>query len=419
MSDRYQLESASYDGEDITPLITDIEIYEHLDKPYLTGTFSFLDNSGVLGRIRPTGTEEFTLTVKVPEARTRSISKTFIADYLIDVTKQNDNQQLVTFHIIETIGFDTISKNVNRSYKGYGRQIIEKIIQEFHGDYKLSFPIDPHEEKFNVKLIVPNMTPLEACQWIRNRTNTTDGLPFYFFSSFSLDKTLHFVSLKRLMEATSIHENTEYVYAQPATAAVMREDPEKGPFIIQAYSEENSRDTSKLIHEGLISSEYRWWDPLLSKSDFYSWNIQSAAKRVPGVDGKVDPGTKGQTKYTLVQSTKTYTDFDSYRERHSSSEYRKLSDSKGVRGLIPEGYINIAVPGKTFLDSRYNKTIGNKINIRFLDSTITPPGETPSLSNTTDPEKSGKFLIYAVRHNFRIEKYDVNLSCVKLGDLPT
>lgn len=419
MADRYKLESAVYADEDITDSLLDMEIFEHIDKPYVTGTFSFMDSRGIVGKIRPTGTEKFVVSLKVPEAKTKPVTKTFVADYLIDITKQNDNQQLVTFHMIEEIGFTTISKNVNKSYNGSGRDIIEKIIQEFHPQYKLSTPNDPSEERFNIKVIVPNMTPLESCQWIRNRTNTIDGLPFYFYSSLSLENTLHFNSIKRLMAATSVHEEDEYVYAQSATASVMREMPAKGPFIISAYSEDDSKDTSKLMHKGLISSEFRWWDPLLAKSDFYIWKVKDPASRVPGVDGKIDPAATAETTYSIIQPTKHYQGFDSYRERHNASEYRKFSDSKGVRELIPEGYINIVVPGKNFLDSRYNKTIGNKINIRFLDSTITPPGQKPNLANSTDPEKSGKFMIYACRHNFRAEKYDVNLSCVKLGDLPS
>lgn len=419
MSDRYKLVAASYDGEDLMDSLLDVEIFEHVDKPYVTGTFSFMDASGIIGRVRPTGTEVFTISLKIPEAKTAPVTKTFIADYLIDITKQNDNQQLVTFHIIEKIGFDTISQNVNKSYKGTGRQILEKIIAEFHSDYEITEPVDSYEDPLNMKVIVPNMTPLEACQWIRNRVTTTDGLPFYFFSSFALKQKLHFLSIKRLMESQSVHENQEYVFSQGAGASVMREIPEKGPFIISAYSEDDSKDTSKLMHKGLVSSEFRWWDTLMAKDQFYIWNITDPAQKVPGVKGKVDPASKAETVQTIIQPTQIYQEYDTYRENYSSAGYKKLSDSKGIRGLLTEGYINIVVPGKNFLDSRYNKSIGNKINIRFLDSTITPPGKKPTLNNTTDPEKSGKFLIYAARHNLRAEKYDVTLSCVKLGDLPS
>lgn len=419
MSDRYKLVGASFDGEDLMDSLLDVEIFEHVDKPYVTGTFSFMDASGIISRIRPTGTEVFTISLKVPEVKTAPVSKTFIADYLIDITKQNDNQQLVTFHIIEKIGFDTISKNVNKSYKGTGRKIIEKIIAEFHSDYELSKPVDGYEDPLNVKVVVPNMTPLEACQWIRNRVTTSDGLPFYFFSSFALKEKLHFISIKRLMEAQSVHEEQEYVFSQTAGAAVMREIPDKGPFIITAYSEDDSKDTSKLMHKGLISSEFKWWDTLMAKDNTYKWNIANPAQKVPGVDGKIDPASTANTVYSLIQPTQSYQEYDTYRENYNSAGYKKLSDSKGIRGLLPEGYINIVVPGKNFLDSRYNKSIGNKINIRFLDSTVTPPGQKPTLNNTTDKEKSGKFLIYAARHNLRAEKYDVTLSCVKLGDLPT
>ena len=69
--DDYVIKEASLSSDrgvafsvDLRKVISDIEIFEHLDKPYLTGQVAFSDNFSVLERIDLQGGELFTLRIQ-------------------------------------------------------------------------------------------------------------------------------------------------------------------------------------------------------------------------------------------------------------------------------------------------------------------------------------------------------------------
>ena len=62
-----------------------------------------------------------------------------------------------------------------------------------------------------MKLIVPNMTPLDAMSWIKNRVTTKDGYPFYLYSSIVKDE-LQFNDLKTMMEEPPWNKKNPHSY---------------------------------------------------------------------------------------------------------------------------------------------------------------------------------------------------------------
>ena len=89
--------------------------------------------------------------------------------------------------------------------------------------------------------------------------------------------------------------------------------------------------------------------------------------------------------------------------------------SEALRTILTRNAIEVALPGRNFLFGQYSNTIGNQISLRFLDTATTKA--TPS-NEEFDRKKSGDYLMYAVKHQFKKERYDVIASCVKLADIP-
>ena len=70
---------------DIAPSISDFDIYEHLDKPYLTANIVFLDMHGVMQLIDMQGIEKLSLKIE-SSTRKNVISKEF---RLVKVSKSH------------------------------------------------------------------------------------------------------------------------------------------------------------------------------------------------------------------------------------------------------------------------------------------------------------------------------------------
>ena len=163
---------------DITDVVTDIDIYEHLDKPYITGTVAFVDSSRIYEFTNFYGIEKFTMRVKLPEASFPTVEKTFYVSKVVKNIRTSDGQSVIVLHILENVAYFSQMQNINRSYYGKGYRIISNIIKEYLG-VELSKPSDAdtsyednQDSQPEFGLVVPNLHPLNAAEWIKERLTT-------------------------------------------------------------------------------------------------------------------------------------------------------------------------------------------------------------------------------------------------------
>lgn len=404
--------------------VTDIEILEHIDKPYLTGYIQFLDTVGVYDQVRFSGLETLNLSLRWPD-RSDSIERTFIIDKVVNVNKSQDSRAAsVTLHFVEKIAFESTFLNVNKMYQGTTREIIEKIVKEYFTDYQLSKE-DTSEEKERMRVVVPNMRPLQACNWIKDRGVSVSGLPFFLFSSIGNKETLHYISLASILEGVTIDDDIEYVYSQQtASAAVDDKSGQVFKFVIRAISVKNNSDISTLIAKSLVSATHDFWDTTTGGvAAPVTYNVKDALTRSTDIKredfiftNKYDYNGEDITdiinrKSFHIYSTKTYNFRKSLRETVS---WNSMVNSKAFRNLLVSNPIDISVSGRNFFNEGVNKTIGNLINLRFLNNSV---ADANNIDDATDQVRSGRHMIYAARHIIRKEKYDVTLTCVKLENL--
>jgi hypothetical protein len=76
--------------------------------------------------------------------------------------------------------------------------------------------------------------------------------------------------------------------------------------------------------------------------------------------------------------------------------------------------LSISVNGAPFLITGSNLTTGTVLRLKFFDSNTFDDAENKELG--IDKKKSGDYIVYATRHSFKIEKYDLNLLCTKIAD---
>ena len=114
---------------------------------------------------------------------------------------------------------------------------------------------------------------------------------------------------------------------------------------------------------------------------------------------------------TELVTTNTYSDFNNYSQAPDVAKHKLKIVSEALREVLIRNAVDVVLPGRNFLNGRYSNTVGNQIKMEYLDTTV---GGTQKL----DTKKSGTYLMYAVKHQFKKERYDLIASCVKLADLP-
>jgi hypothetical protein len=420
------LESTRLSGvaTDIAGLITDFQIFEHLDKPYLTGVVAFSDH-GIVESYEIMGGEILTMLIKcsVPKIEdNRPIEKRFVIKKQVTGTKINDRTETVVFHLIEEHAFRSSLININQAYSGTPTEIIGDILQS-HLNKNLQYTNNVFEG--NIKAIVPNLSPLDTCIWFKNRTTSQDQLPYFLFSNLNDDK-IRFMDLGTMLKQDPM--NTDIPYAYTVGSNTSKEI--KKYLTIYGYEYAHVHDIENLIRHGAISSTTSFIDTTMGIVNEVNFDaregLSSLSKNLPIIQEKYNHGfdvlsdddnihSFKTTRSTYVASSGAYKEltggYKSFREENNVQSYKNKVNANAIFQFMTKSPISIRVKGLDYIQGSKpdNYTVGRTIRVLFFNNMT---GERAGY----DPAKSGDYIIYATKHNFSRERYDVNLLLSKVAN---
>ena len=426
----FHLESVIFESDriigtiDLASSVTDIEIFEHLDKPYLTATIAFEDSNNFVAGLDILGAEKITINIKSVREKANTITKTFFIDIVSLSEKINDNSQFIVFHLIENISYISSLQNINRPYTGTCSEIITKLVKNFLNREVFSTETD----KQSVKVIVPNLTPLSAARWISKRATTSTGYPFYFYSTLVGDKLI-FADLGTLLEQNVMNPGVPYRFYEAASQNVDRDAQRR---TILEYTQKNTDNLLSIIRKGLVGSNYQYIDTLKNEKNKFHFDVVKDFFK-PAIDLNVikanqpNPMFSPQYKHneqsfneyssrsiTRIGGSSAFNSLNlkSYRESDSKAEYKLSIISEAMNEFLVKAPMQIDVHGIDFIDGTFGTGVGQNIRLEFLSSSPENP------EALIDNKKSGDYLIGAVKYNFKKEGCNVRLSCLKLANLP-
>ena len=384
------------------------------------------------------GGERVEITICSTHEDHEDVKKIFYIDKIISSQKLKENEEFYIAHMIEDLGFLSKTKNINRSYSGSGSEIIEKIAREFL-DRDLDV-LSIGEDQQNMKLIVPNMNPIESVSWIKNRLNTVEGYPFYLYSPLvnpygcgpgkKNKQVLELTDLYFLLTQPPMNPEQAFFYTE--STATLTES--KNMSIVQrrtilSYETQKTADIFGLLEKGLVGSEYNYLDVTKHQQNKFEFDIEDDVNvkfRSTGVikessnvdtlkyDWSADkiPNTK---KITQVGGASSYENLMSISESPDVARYKNKVTSMSMANLLVKDPININVNGYDFLDGLMNTSIGRKIRILFVKNR-SDHDKTDDLNRLFDTSKSGDFLIYGCKHAIRQEGYTISMTAVKVSN---
>jgi hypothetical protein len=424
----YILESVLLESErlsepvELKEVVTDIDIFESLDKPYLTGQVLILDNERLYENADLLGAEKITIKIKSIRDNTTTITNNFYISKIINTEKVNNNMQILALHLVEDIAYYSNLININKVYRGKCSSIISKIIEQYL-NHELGGTTN---DKQNLKLIVPNLSPIEAIKWITSRATSLKGYPFYCYSTFALSK-LYFNDLGGMLSTPVINQDLSYKYNTVTQSA---DDPEVRRRTIKSHKFSTEMENlTKLIVKGLIGAKYEYIDTNKEymktlhfdiKKDLFNEliddGILNSQANIPFSE-KYLLNEKSFNKLvnrsiTQLRSNGAFEYYKSYGEEDTIAGYKLEIISRAMDNVLKKNPMTIVVPGVDFIDGDKHSTIGNNIRVEFQN---TKPDVKPG-EKRIDTKKSGDYLIYQTRHMFKKETYEVALTCVKIGN---
>ncbi|MDC0889089.1 hypothetical protein OAS42_00425 [bacterium] len=421
---------------DVRSLIVELVFYENLDKPYLTGVVAISDDSGLFDSVNFSGTERLHIQMlsELSESEEEDIvmDRVFIMSSIINTVKSSNSGQsaLYTISLIDEHAVISKSRTVSRSIKDeLDKEIIKLCQNECGKNVDLSYANPTVQNNF--KGVIPYMNPLEAATWLTTKATTELGMPFYLYASIH-DTNLRLGSLDKMLEQPAWNAKSPFIFS-PSNTQKQEEggDPTSQYFQVQSLKTSNVQNTLKQLSTGAIGSQYTVTDlssgrqvqqhfsidALLSKADEAGiidkskQNVYNDDYKTPdfvevNIEGQYLHDTNGSVFHQVV-SRGVYGDKKSIHDQVSPSMFLKKVEALAYKNAVYKNIFDVTVPGPGFIKS--GGTIGDKITINILKD-----ANDPDEPNQLDALRSGDFIVYNTRHQFRDTRHDVAMTVFKL-----
>ena len=409
---------------DLAPVTVELEIFENITMPYLTGNIVFIDSRGVLAGVDIIGGEKIAVSIQSTKPGTFPVEKTFYVKSVNNAKRVNNSNEIVSLSLIEDIVFISALYNISKSYTGTCGDIISKISDSYL-KRNIAQVGDDYQRKF--KVIIPNLAPIGSMQWIKRKATNELGFPFYLFSTLVGDD-LVFTDLASLMDQNAMNTvpfGTDQAQAGTGSSIVAQRRT------VYGYDYSNNDDLYSLITAGMVGSKHVSIDTMTGVPKEFNFDVNADAlqKYKSSLTTKnlrmlpFDPAftyndaslntyqsrTIAQVMSSGAYMTESYDKGLSYNQEDTVEGYKRKIISESMWNFLLKTVSYWIINGVDFIDGRYNTSIGRVIAVNVPFNT---DGDIK-----TDPKQSGDHLIIACRHMFKSDGYYISMSGAKLGSV--
>lgn len=390
--------AASGRSVDLRPLIEEVNVYEDLFSPCITGNLIITDSNNLINKLPLTGFEYLSLSFTKPSQKL-SFSKIFRIYKITDRKQNSDQNEFYTIHFCSEESVLNESVRVSKIYTGKSiHDIVADIATKYLKITPSKFPASQLSATDGIHTIsIPNWRPLYAINWV-SRMALSAKYPGASYVFFENRNGFFFVPIEELAKKKPIQKllnsKIRLGFETDKTASDITAASES----VNEYEFHSTFDMLRTISSGMYASTLISIDPVRQRIT----NIQLTSD-------SVFPKTSHLNAYNLVSQSLTRRElpinqeFQSfYRVYPTTLGQDKLSyASSGInpnqveqwllqRNMYLSGLhtnrLNVSVPGNV------NLTVGETVDVQF------PAIEAQTKVREFDKLYSGKYLITALRH---------------------
>ena len=437
---------------DITAFVSELIIFESLDRPYMSGKMVVLDDSELFNGLELQGTENVQITLATEDSQQTDVilNKKFIMTGIESQTKSGEagSSSVFTITLLDEIAMVGRATKIRKSYSGSLEKIIKSVVKnELGRDTEISYtgakkPTDEFSAQENITCIVPNLNALETIDWICSRLTTKNGSPYFCFATLNIPhykegfvvtgeedikegNVIRLGNLDTMLEQEPFNK-IPYKFTPQTNSTNANQSREKQVFNIRAIETPASSNTLKLIDIGAISSTYSNTNLGTGEVHKSEHSIVRTLSNISKDDiiekeGKVqnviDPTAKFKDKNILryksrnfhtITSSGTYGNLNSYHDERVGSKFKTKIESKSIKAFLNKNPLTIVIEGSGFIVGRGG--VGQIISIDIRGDNV----RAEKREELSDSRYSGNHLIYDVKHHFAANLHNVTLNLRKL-----
>ena len=399
---------------DVKNQVAEINIYESIEELSLTGTIAIVDDKSLYELINFNGTERIRLEMAGLGKETDPVfEKTFIMTNIVRQLKGNDKSSIYVFDIIDEHGFISSAQRLRSAYRGRIDDIVKGICltrlnKSVDISYQLLFgfrskKVDAIQD--DIRVIIPNLSPINAIKWLLSRATTQTGSPFYLWATIH-DENLRMGNLDVMYRQVPFNDKLPYTY-NPSNVNVAEDKSEfEQGFTIKALGLGEMGDTLHMVTNGTVGASQGITNLNTGQITQQHYDVQRTIDNLDKQDiiirrnqNVFDNKFKLKDKFIgdyeaqhihQVVSTGTYGKFKSYHDEFEEGKHLKKLESNSIRDLLVKNMMSITVPGTAFFLGK--AAVGDTVNLNVVNDNL-EVGKQSNADDMLDKNKSGKHLI--------------------------
>jgi hypothetical protein len=333
--------------------VIELNIFEDLNKPYLSASIVIADDTGVMSDVEIKGDEGLRIIIS-KNPNIGEYEQYFQLDFkvvsILNQFKNADRSEVYSINLISKHAYDNSVVKLSKSFTGKLEKISESILNNYLG-VKLSmdekyFDKAQGSEQQPIKVILPYISPLESVEWLTERATDQWGTPFFIWASIWGQNLGNETSLRLgnfmtmvtngITVAEGKPSEDDFIYSQVSTNEKSPEGYEGAKRIIKNIKFSNIENTLKMIKEGAIGSTIANLDAYTSQyiSKLFSANEFLKSLNAGETEGKILKSVYDQKDVITLANESKVTGYWSARQRNTVSSYGTYASINSIHEAI-------------------------------------------------------------------------------------
>ena len=390
---------------DISVIYEEINIYDSLFLPVMSGNILIRDAAGLSGSLLFDGSESILIDIaKDSNSDIGSFRKAF--RIYKQSTRKNEglNSELYTLHFCSDELMYSDQQRINQSYENTYGKVVEKILEDY-----LGVPAGESggifEDTVGIRnIVIPNLRPIEAIEWCAKRSLDKKQAPNYLF--FQNLVGFNFAPLSMLLTQEDILDVT-FKLKNQSNSNPFSEISSARAFEVVTQSDSISKQRS-----GVNAGQFIGFDPLTrttAKKEIGYGDVDATMDKAnDNPNASIIKNRGGVSNIEAYDSKKTLSffslaqNFSNYIKEKDPTSLSKLDNTeswmfqrKAIIDNLMSKRLKIAMPGNFQLTSGFNVNVDAPIF-----------GKKFKGDDNEDKSLSGKYLIVASRQIIGYEKHE-------------
>lgn len=402
---------------DITGIFNEINLFDNMFIPCMTGTIVVRDSQNLFDKIKLNGDEKVKIKIDKGDDSTSFVfgyEKIFVIYKISNRMNVNETSQIYTINLVNEDYLFSLQQRVIQNYVGAYSNAVERILVDYlrvrnsvanQGQSGIGF-IEATSTIQNINM--PPLTPFDAIEFISKRATSVTNDPDYVF--FENKSGYNFISLSKLFSYDSVYN----INLKPKNIDEQLTDEFFGA---REYKVLSSFDTVENIKNGSYAGKFIGFDTITRTQvvteikDAFSETTTHGNKNSNLVefvtkDG-ANPKTKVNSRVVTYPFTFTRPQLQYIRTNNPNmttfidNTHEYIFQRKAIFTNFMQKRLQLTMPGNFGFFS------GVAVNVFIPKFAIKDEGAAGN--DSIDKSLSGKYLIVGARHIIKYNKHETIL----------